>query len=140
AHKARVASGGLSAYSAPMPKRRPPTMRVSTLSSRLALAGALALSASTGFAQDPNAFRLPTPSASPAPVRQGPVAPDVPESRQPPRPSPTPTPAPTAAAQPAPAPTPSPTSAPATAPSAPTARPTATPRAPAVAAPTTVAP
>ncbi|HYD25879.1 MAG TPA: hypothetical protein VEB68_13895 [Croceibacterium sp.] len=75
---------------------------------RLALAAALVLAAPAApAAASVRDFRLPPdPSQTqPAPDQQGPVAPDVPESRRPaaaPAPTPTPTPA---ASRPAPAPT-----------------------------------
>lgn len=71
-------------------------MRWTTLTSAVSLAVLLAAPASAALSD----FRLPEGSTQqPAPDQQGPVAPDVPESRRP-----APTPAPTASREPAPAP------------------------------------
>jgi hypothetical protein len=76
-------------------------MRWTILAPAVSLAALLAAPVSASLSD----FRLPAPSTQqPGPDRQGPVAPDVPESRRPPAPAPTasrepaPTPAPTAAA------------------------------------------
>lgn len=66
-----------------------------------------------GAAAPLESFRLPQGETPPEPDRQGPVAPDVPESRLPPRPQPAPAPSPTPApVQPRVETLPSPTAAP----------------------------
>ena len=76
-------------------------MRWTILAPAVSLAAMLAAPASAALSD----FRLPEPSTNqPEPERQGPVAPDVPESRRPP-----PTPAPAATRAPTPTPTPTPT-------------------------------
>ena len=89
------------------------TMTRHTAPSLLAVAAAMAIAAPLPAMASVGGFRLPTPSPTPSREVIGPVAPDVPESRQTRRPqaSPTPTPTPRASAT-TPAPTPTATTPP----------------------------